>query len=283
MRSLFLLLGLCLYTATVAAQEEPDVTAVTDSIVREARQLYRSEMASWYGTDIFMERFAAKKEQVGGYFSYRNNDLYNCIFFSKGDHPKVLATISFDSTYDVNRAIVYGEARDFTPEERTLHLLRQKTSEEINRQDGFFKGYQNSRLNIVPILQPGVKKVYVLTAPYVNGVVLFGNDYLLTFGDDNQLLTKRRLHQSLITTELGDSTKKIAAGVHNHLPETGDFITATDICTLMSYQSITNWEQYYVISEKYVSIWDCRKRELVALTREAWEKIMKDHESRRNK
>lgn len=282
MKSLLFLLILFLSATTVAAQEEADVTAITDSIVREANLLYRSEMASWYGTDIFMERFKAKQEQIGGYFSYRNNELYNCVFFSKGDHPKVLATISFDSTYDVNRAVVYGEERDFTPEEQTLCILRRKTSDEINNQDGFFKSYKNSRLNIVPIVAAGVKKVYVLTGPYVNGVVLFGNDYLLTFGDDNQLLTKNRLHQNLITTDLGDSTKKVIAGVHNHLGETGDFITATDICTLLSYQSITHWEQYYVISEKYVSIWDCRKRELLAITREAWEKIMKDHE-RRNK
>jgi hypothetical protein len=41
--------------------------------------------------------------------------------------------------------------------------------------------------------------------------------------------------------------------MHNHLHETGDLITSTDICTLMLYGKIYNMKQHFVISEKYVS------------------------------
>ncbi len=41
-----------------------------EAIVAEGKRLFRSEMASWYGTDIFMERFQHHKEKIGGYVSY---------------------------------------------------------------------------------------------------------------------------------------------------------------------------------------------------------------------
>ena len=71
-------------------------------------------MASWYGTDIFLEKFADRRENIGGYFSYTDNDVSKCIFFSKSETPKVIGTISFDSTYNVNTAKADGSERDFT-------------------------------------------------------------------------------------------------------------------------------------------------------------------------
>ena len=41
---------------------QTDLDSVARSIEEEASILYRSEMASWYGTDIFIEKLADKKE-----------------------------------------------------------------------------------------------------------------------------------------------------------------------------------------------------------------------------
>jgi hypothetical protein len=71
--------------------------------------------------------------------------------------------------------------------------------------------------------------------------------------------------------------------MHTHLPQSGDYITATDICTLMLYAKFTTWDQHYVISKNDVSIWDCKKNQLVILTMEAWKKIAADQEERHPK
>jgi hypothetical protein len=65
----------------------------------------------------------------------------------------------------------------------------------------------------------------------------------------------------------------VVASIHTHLPESGDFITATDICTLMLYENFTTWNQHIVMSKNYVSIWDCKRNSLVVITKEAWEKM----------
>ena len=161
--------------------------------------------------------------------------------------------------------------RSFTAPEQDIYLLRKATIAEIKR-DTIFKFYNNTSLNPIPLIGKGYRKAYVLTGPKVNGVVVFGNDYLLTFDRHNKVTSTKQLHRNIIPIEYkkGDSAN---ITMHSHRPETGHHITATDICTLMLYAKSAGWEQHYVLSEKFVSIWDCRKNELVTITREAWERI----------
>jgi hypothetical protein len=62
----------------------------------------------------------------------------------------------------------------------------------------------------------------------------------LTFDKDNNLISKKQLHKNIIPIEYGKEEEGITieSTIHSHLPETGDFITATDICTLMLYGKI---------------------------------------------
>jgi hypothetical protein len=116
--------------------------------------------------------------------------------------------------------------------------------------------------------------VYVLTGAEQNGVVIFGNDYLLTYNNNNLLISKRQLHKNIISMSYGNTSDTTVVGtMHTHLPETGDFITATDICTLMLYEKVAKWQQHLVISRNYVSIWDCNKNNLAILTKQAWDNI----------
>ncbi len=52
------------------------------AIVDEGKKLYRLEMASWYGTDMFLERFPEKQTRIGGYFSYEEKEIVKCLFFT---------------------------------------------------------------------------------------------------------------------------------------------------------------------------------------------------------
>jgi hypothetical protein len=272
MKKLLLLATTALFAFEIVAQD----ARITDSIVAEGKKLYRSEMASWYGTDIFVERFADQRSNAGGYFSYTENELTKCIFFSKGETPKVLATITFDSTYNVKTARVDNSQRNFTPVENDLYTIRKLALQDINT-DTLYKSYKNTNLNLIPLINNGQKKVYVLTGPSVSGVVVIGNDYLLTFSPDNQLLSRKRLHKNIIPINYKDEKDKEAfATMHSHLPETGDYITATDVCTLMLYSKFAKWEQHMVVSPNYMNIWNCHKNELVVVPMQAWEKNMKE-------
>lgn len=115
----------------------------------------------------------------------------------------------------------------------------------------------------------------------MTGVVVFGNDYLIEFDKKNNIKKKKALHANIIPIDFTDNSEETTT-YHNHIKETGDLITATDICTLMLYGPYTHWQQHYVISEKNISIWDCKKDQLLVLTREAWDRINK-HQNEKDK
>src|SRR5689334_9378884 len=71
MKKTFLLLtAICsLFTALAQEDDNNRADSIGARIVDEGKQLYRSEMASWYGTDVFLEQFK-ERDKIGGYFSY---------------------------------------------------------------------------------------------------------------------------------------------------------------------------------------------------------------------
>ena len=268
-----LILILMLMALNMFGQKNPTEEALP--IVAEGKLLYQSEMASWYGTDLFLDNFK-DRDKIGGYFSYSEGDSTKCVFFSNDDWPKVLGTISFDSSYHVENANTNLTKRDFTAAENDLYQIRRVALTQLqSNEDEFFVFYQNTSPNIIPLISGDVRKVYVLTGPQQSGVVIFGNDYLLTFDENNKLLDKRPLHKNIIPMEYGDVEKgmEVEGAMHSHLPETGDFITPTDICTLMLYAKFANWKTYNVVSEKYLNTWNCETETLTVIPMEVIRKI----------
>lgn len=150
------------FTLTVLAQKNPIKEA--ESIVVEGKLLYKSEMASWYGTDLFLESYK-NRENIGGYFSYTENGVSKCVFFSKMDYPKVIGTISFDSTYNLKAAKIVLTERVLTKYENDIYEIRKSALDEINADKTLFLQYENTDLNLIPLIDGKEKKVYVLTGP----------------------------------------------------------------------------------------------------------------------
>jgi len=263
---------------SLSAFAQTDLQTQTKAIVDEGKRLYKSEMASWYGTDLFLGNYKSRTN-VGGYFSYTTKDeISKCVFFSKADKPRVIGTISFDKTFNPELANINLNERDFSTTEIDLYTIR-KTALAIMNTDTLFKRYNNTDLNLIPLVYNNEKKVYVLTGPKQGGAVILGNDYLLTFDSNNQLTGKKPLHKNIIPVpyagKQSDGTE-IVSTIHSHLPETGDLITSTDICTLMLYEKFAKWKSHKVVSQKYLSTWDCAKDELTVVTMEAVDKMVKE-------
>jgi len=196
-----------------------------------------------------------------------------------------LGTIVLDDTYSVQTAKASLEERALKGMERDLCMLR-TAALKIIQTDTLFKIYEHMNLNLIPLITGDERKVYVLTGPEQTGIVVFGNDYLLTFDKDNTVKGKRQLHRNILSINYGENTRKgveVDATMHTHAPETGDFITATDICTLMLYEKFAKWKQHYVISANYYSIWNCETDKLSIMTKEAMDRIYKDQERRHKK
>lgn len=275
MRKLILIISF--FVAVGASSQQVDLVKKAQEITEEGKYLYRLEMAAWNGTDIFLESFK-EKARIGGYFTYIEKETPKCLFFSKGDSPKVIGVVSFGDIKLVETATIDFKERDFKQDEKELYTMRTTALQQI-QQDTLFKKYTNTNFNLIPVIYKDERKVYVLTGPKKEGVVLFGNDYLITFDKQDNLVGKKEIHRNLIPIkfELEDQDKEVVASVHSHAAETGEFITSTDVCTLMLYGKFTGWKQHIVISENYVSVWDCINESLTIMTTQEYER-MRDEE-----
>ncbi|MES2374397.1 MAG: hypothetical protein V4557_17605 [Bacteroidota bacterium] len=265
------LLFASLISSAVFAQIE--TKKIADSIIAEAKEIYRSEMASWYGSEIFEEKFKQQKQNTGGHFSYKVSPAQtNCVFFSTANDPKVLATIIFDSNYISAKAQIDSKQREFTLVEKDLYSLQKAAVHEV-KITAFFKEHKNTNFNFVPLIQNGEKKVYILTSARDDRSIILGSDYLLTFNSENKLISKKQLHPNFVSVKYDKTTDNPTTTAHRHASPYSDFITPTDICTLMLYEKFIKWEKHMVVSKDWTSIWDCQANTLTINKSNIWNKL----------
>jgi hypothetical protein len=250
----------------------------TTKILEEGKLLYRLEKASWYGTDDFLERFSNKKDSIGGYLSYQTeNNKVNCIFFSRYNNDKILVRYQFDSIPKQEPIKIDTINKNVTEIERDLIEIRQDARDRVYKNtEGFFTFYENTSLNFIPVITKKEKQVFILTASQISGIVLLGNDYILKYSKKNKFKSKIKLHNTIIQfpykAENSDNT--MVSTIHSHVVT--DYITSTDICTLLLYKDYVEWKKHYVIGKKHVTIFDLEKEILAVMTRKAWNKIYKN-------
>ncbi len=247
----------------------------TEAILKEGKLLYRLEKGSWYGTDDFLLRWADKRDSIGGYLSYIGEDqLVNTVFFSRYDPNHILARYKFDSIPKEQPVRIDTLNQKATPTEADLITIRQDALERVyDNKDGFFEFYQNTSLNFIPVIDNDEKKVLVLTAPKIDGVLILGADFKLSYDKMNRFKKKEKIHNSIVQFpfKAENQEQPIEQTIHSHVRS--DYINSTDICTLLLYKDYLSWSKHIVVSPKFISIFDIEKEELFFMTREAWEKI----------
>lgn len=269
-----LILLLFLFSATIASSQNKE----TNKILEEGKLLFRLEKGSWYGTDDVLARFKNKKDSIGGYLSYETDfHQINTIFFSRYNSDEILVRYTFDSLPTVEPLKIDTTNNIASALEKSLILISQDARDRASsNEDKFFSFYENAALNFIPIIKEKEKSVFVLTGPQVGGVVLIGNDYKLSYNKKNELEKKIKIHNSILQFPYnsGDKANKTIETYHSHIVT--EYISSTDICTLLLYKNYVEWNKHIVIGKKEVSIFDMEKEELFTMKRKAWEKIAKN-------
>lgn len=242
--------------------------SVKTEIMEEARLLYRLEKASWYGTDYFTQYDMERLGRPGGYLSYPDGDKVITIFFDRNDSTKILARYTFEWIPRKHPISVDKQNEKASAVERELIALRQKAFWQImDGRDTLFHFYKDVQFNIIPLANNSSKRVFIISGTNTTGSIPIGGDYLLTYSSELALIKEQQLHKSLlwIQNEGGE------ASLHSHV--LSDFITSTDICTILLYKDYIKWKSHMVISKNFVSLFDVEKELLIIMTRENFDKI----------
>lgn len=249
------------------------------AIIDEGYELYRLELASWNSSDLLTSIWGISTlDSIEGYLSYRQGNAYNTIYYGGEKEFRIYANFVFDSLSSIQSAIMDLTPRAAAHRETQLITMRTDALERIGKNEGnFFEPHEKTSFNLIPMITANERKVIVLCGPQETGNVLFGNDYVLEYGEDNKFKAQTRLHGNLsvIPMETTPDSLHVFATAHTHAHPASGYITPTDICTLLLYGDYTNWEQHSVISENYFSIWDLKKKTLRIVASNAAEKTEK--------
>ncbi|MBC7384058.1 MAG: hypothetical protein H7296_13920 [Bacteroidia bacterium] len=245
-----------------------------EEIIDEGTKLYRNELTSWNATDYFSENYAEKSDEIGGSFSYADSNMMKCVFFSKSTKPTVIATVSFDTTIDIKSAVIDKKERIFTKYENELYTLQLNSIIAVASDNIFFKRYNNTSLVMVPLIDAFSKRVYIMTGVKQSCLVIFGNDYLIAFDENNKITYKKHLHKNIIPLECAKDitvdNNNVPGTMHIHNVDAGNLPTPTDICSLMLYSKQANWKKHTVFAPDSVCIWNCETSHLTVMSKEEW-------------
>lgn len=247
---------------------------IEDEILAEGKLLFRLEKASWNSTDDFLSRFPGKREITGGYVSYESdNHKITTIFFSQANNDSLLVRYEFDVISDAPLKIDTAQLEITALEKDLIEMRRDANNQIISNSDNFFTFYKNTSLNLIPVITEKERRVFILTGPQVSDVVIIGNDYLLEYNKKNKLTAKKKIHNSMLQYpyKSDDPENPLKSTFHSHV--LSEYISSTDICTLLLYKNYVEWKQHYVVSKKYISVFDMEKESLLILTKKAWDKI----------
>lgn len=241
-----------------------------------AMELYKSELASWHSTDVLGEKLSTTPN-LGGYLSYSENNETIAIYYDQSNDKNVLFEVRYPQILELKDVYeVDTVPRKPTALENRLLATRDKARDLVQKnEDAFFSFYENVGWNFVPLLIDNKVTVYSISGPQESGKVLIGNDYKFEFDKKDRLVSKSKIHNSLLTFSYGVEGKEIAQVMHSHIIDDYPVFSATDICTLMLYEPYVKWEQHTVISDAYVSVFDLKEKQLIIMTRKAWDKISK--------
>lgn len=270
------ILLLSLFISFSVISQDKKLEKLRTETLEIAFELYKSELASWHSTDILNAYYKDKFNLIGGYLSYTIDEDTYSVYYDRTESKNILFSVVYPNIL-IYKDLFQIDTLQRTPNEKEKRLIRaRETAVKKIATDTkqFFTFYENSNYNFIPIIYNRKLMVYTLTGPTEGGVVLIGNDYKFEFDKSDKIKNVLKIHNSLLAQpfELEDGSQ-IKQVLHSHVVKDFPIISETDLCTLMLYEPYVEWETYTVLSKEYVSIWNMKKKELILITRKAWEKI----------
>jgi hypothetical protein len=268
----YLLLASLLASASMAYAQN-NLQSTSQSILHEGLELYQLEQAAWLSTDLLEARHYPT-QQINEYFSYASGDSIRTLFIGgRQSAPQVLTEFRSPRTHIRPATTRQLSGRELLAPEQALLAIRRRSLADLQHVAGA-ELPAHTAFNVVLLPKGPQVWVYVFTGATPGttqrGVTLLGNDYLLHYKANGQLLTSKKLHPNLIPISRPQTKQPIQASLHLHKEGKMPFITPTDVCTLLLYQKQLPGRTHLVFSKKYVSIFSPADAKLTILTRQAF-------------
>lgn len=267
---ILLLLSIC--TSTFI-QAQDNLQLEVNKIMAEGKALYKSVRTTKTCAEVFGSKYKGK-EKASGSIVYAEGDLMKCVYYTAGSKPKALAIFSCDSSFDKSKVISDFTSRELNETEKNMAKIKQAAI-DLAASDKSFTKPEKSNFEFIPINE---KKVIAICLSDIMGVVVFGNDFEINFNNEFQVSNSKQIHPNQIIAKYGDQAETGAnpdGTTHIHFPQSGELMTSTDVCLLMLYEKDAHWKQHTVISENFISFYNCQADVLLPIPKNGDGKTMK--------
>jgi hypothetical protein len=242
----FLLILTC-FSATSQNLEQ-----IAEEILQEGLELYRSELASWISTDSIPR---PERHKIFGYFTYRDDDRDRLIsLYVDSTFQKAEFKFIFKEVGDLEIELEFQQYEvPLTEKEKRILTVRLKAQGLTSMWYQTFGYSQIVNPNIiVHKIEP--LELYVIAGAKQSGLLPLGGDLRLTFKSDGELDQMDAIHHNLLpfSTETPEEAEYMA---HEHRGEklAKEYMTSTDICTLLLYRNYLNEEKHLSVHKKHIS------------------------------
>jgi len=252
---LFLTLNFSIYAQT-------DLKITAQRILEKGMELYKMEKAVWYAWDSLNN--ITFQKYTSGFVSYYRKNFVNTVFYEIRDEQYFIQyTFQFENNTNLKLLKCDDSERIATDSEVEYIEIKEGTYDMLEYFDNMFKTHENTGKNISILKKNGVYEIFVITGENNSGSIPIGGDYKFKCKENESTIEfLGAFHKKYDPITISTSTKRMDEEFHYHSSETSEFITPTDICSLMLYKNFTETSVHLVISDNYVSVFDFKNTEL---------------------
>ena len=250
-----------------------DLNIERKNILEKGIKLYKLERSAWISSDSTANKI--NDINISGFVSYFDTNTIKVLFYEKitDDDFLIHFTLEFDTTINVNFLNINNQQRRPKSGEKNYIELREGTLDLISHFEKLYTNYENTGKNVAILKEKGKYKIYLMTGSNEYGILPIGNDYEFECKENESIIEYiGKLHQNYMPINYIDMPKNIKAGVHSHSSKSSDFITPTDICTLLLYKDLFTIKEHIVISGKYVSVFNNETLNLLIMNKTEYNK-----------
>jgi hypothetical protein len=206
--------------------------------------------------------------------TYFNKDSLVTVFYKKKASEliyDIYQTVIHDTTIELK--FILSRVTNRMPTQEELELI---TLKEENKQSMYPLDFspQNIGRYVVLYKKEDYYLIYCMKFDLNDNVLPLGGDYCFKKKYSDKYYSLPDLfHKNYIPIDMTTAPKDSAvASMHNHLGSTSNYITPTDICTLLLYKDKNPFKEHYVISNRHISKFNTQDRSLIIMKKKDFNK-----------
>lgn len=244
-------------------------------ILEKGKKLYYLESSREFSAQFINQKLST--ENLIDIIAYFDHDSIKAICLSSSFPNHARYTFTFYPPYEYDDMQIQGNKRLLSKYEKKLVKIKNRITSDLSTDSVFFPKLPEHSFNTIFLKEKKSINVYIIPVSATSEKITLGNDYLYIFSDKGRYRSKSKLHQNYIPIDMNvENNEDLSlSSYHTHSDLSSPYITETDICTLLLYKEVEEWNSHLVISEKYVSFFNIPEKKLLIMLKEEFEKLQK--------